>query len=100
EANLCSDQRFAAQVTPGSCSGFLVGPDVLVTAGHCVSNQKKCEDKFWVFGFTREEAADLTLSGENVYKCSQVLYQVLNQGDKNDYAVIKLDRPVEGREPL
>ena len=32
---LCSDERFKGQVAVADCSGFLVAPDVIATAGHC-----------------------------------------------------------------
>jgi len=39
---LCKDERFADQPSAMSCSGFLVGPDLLVTAGHCVTSRPLC----------------------------------------------------------
>ena len=33
---LCAGEQFADQVAAASCSGVLVGPDLVVTAGHCL----------------------------------------------------------------
>ena len=38
--NLCPKERFFKQPAPGSCTGFLVAPDVLVTAGRLVKQQE------------------------------------------------------------
>ena len=35
-ANLCPGESFASQPSAAFCSGFLVAPDIVVTAGHCV----------------------------------------------------------------
>jgi hypothetical protein len=39
--NLAPGQRFADQPAPAYCTGFLVGSDLLVTAGHCVMDHVK-----------------------------------------------------------
>jgi len=33
--NLCPGEVFASQITPGTCSGFLIGGDRVISAGHC-----------------------------------------------------------------
>ncbi len=89
---LCPDQRFYDQFSSATCSGFLVGPDTLVTAGHCVS-EASCANYSWVFGFT----SDVTkLDPENIYECKEVVKSVLTE-DGEDYAVVTLDRKVTGR---
>jgi hypothetical protein len=48
---LCSEERFQDEpVFSGVCSAFLVAPDVVVTAGHCVSAPGVCSDMAFVFG--------------------------------------------------
>lgn len=89
---LCPDQRFFNQFSSAVCSGFLVGPDTLVTAGHCVS-ESSCANYSWVFGFTNEVTK---LDPNNIYECKEVIKSVLTD-DGSDYAVVKLDRKVEGR---
>jgi V8-like Glu-specific endopeptidase len=97
--NLCSDQRFADQYSLTDCTGFLIAPDVLVTAGHCVKDIRDCQNFKWVFGFTSgvEE-----FKASDVYSCKKILAR----DDRNsmfklqDYALIRLDRKVEDRTPL
>jgi V8-like Glu-specific endopeptidase len=97
--NTCSGERFSDQPVLSRCSGFLVGKDILVTAGHCIKTLSDCSNHKWVFDFVA--GTDL-IKKSNVYKCSKVLSQDLRSSifTTKDYAVIKLDREVEGREPL
>ena len=99
---VCEGVKYANQIAPGRCSGFLVAPDVLVTAGHCMRTAADCSNNSWVFGFYADVHGDAkTLVKNNqVYKCSKVLSQVLDRQTNNDYAIVKLDRVVEGRTPL
>ncbi len=94
-APMCSSELFTAQPAPGFCTGFLVGEDILVTAGHCLK-KVPCVDTSVVFGFQMDTVNSLaTLSTENVFKCTEVIAQVLPTQDNRhlDYAIIKLDRP-------
>lgn len=103
EFNMCRDQRFSEQPSGASCSGFLVGPDTLVTAGHCIKNLKDCQTKMWVLDFKFNEQfkgnnVNLIVETSKTYNCKEVIAR--KSGLLNDYAVIKLDRPVNGRKPL
>lgn len=101
--NLCESERFGDQINPGFCSGFLVGPDLFVTAGHCIRNQRACDETSMIFDFgLGEEGQDLSsVSESNVYHCKSIVKQVLDGTPTGvDFAVIKLDRVVSGRKPL
>lgn len=97
--NVCPSERFANQLAMANCSGFLVGPDLLVTAGHCVvpesSGGDQCEKFAWVFDYTRESKDEL--NSDSVYGCKEVLDHALESSAKKDYALIRLDRPVLDR---
>ena len=96
---ICQTERFIDQVSLGDCSGFLVGPKTLVTAGHCMLSKNECSNYKWVFGF-KESTIELTSS--QVYSCKKITAQryVYNEKEVSDYAVIELDRKVEGYIPL
>lgn len=104
--NVCSGERFANQPAAASCSGFLVGEDTLVTAGHCVIGimptiQQACKNFVWVFDYALKSASDdptSSIQTTNIYSCKTVVDAKLDAN--NDYAVIKLDRKVVGRAPL
>ncbi len=96
---VCATERFADQKTLPDCTGFLVGEDILVTAGHCMT-AGDCENNMWVFGF---EDTSTSFSKSQVYKCKEVIDQAADYsllGFADDFAVIRLDRKVEGRTPL
>ncbi|MBD64209.1 MAG: hypothetical protein CME62_03325 [Halobacteriovoraceae bacterium] len=114
--NLCSDEKFANQPLLSDCTGFLVGDDLLVTAGHCITDYNTdvedkvtsdCENYSWVFDFKKNGKKGVSLknvSPDNVYKCKRVIkaaYLDLDlAANHEDYAVIQLDRKVVGRTPL
>ena len=105
DQGFCSKEKFSTQLTVAMCSGFLVAPDILVTAGHCIRNIKDCEKHIWVFDFsiTNEEDKGLisrNFPKKNVFKCQKILDRKLSNLSKMDYAIIKLDRPVQDRTPL
>jgi hypothetical protein len=102
EYGLCPSERFGEQGTVAFCSGFLVGPQTVVTAGHCVRNQTRCDSVRFVFDFHIAEPNGQTpqvLPSEKVFSCRRlVASQVVSGGA--DYSVIELDRPVVDRPPL
>jgi V8-like Glu-specific endopeptidase len=103
-SGICSDAKFAKQITPANCSGFLVGEDLLVTAGHCISSESKCRSYKWVFDFAVEQAGDaegsFKLPSSQVYGCKEIVEQEYGYGTSDDYALIRLDRKVTDRDPL
>ncbi|MFZ8932538.1 MAG: trypsin-like peptidase domain-containing protein [Bacteriovoracaceae bacterium] len=100
--NLCPEERFAQQSAAGRCSGFLVAPKILVTAGHCITKMSDCSNSHWVFDYqTQDPYGKVTsVSASNVYSCSRIIEQKLDRGRGTDFAVIELDRAVAGRTPL
>lgn len=96
---ICPDERFVDQVSLGSCSGFLVNNKTLVTAGHCVMNERECNDNRWVFGFKGDTTE---LAANQVYSCKKIITQkyIYSAKEISDYAVIELDRPVKNYRPL
>ena len=99
---ICPTERFAAQPTAASCSGFLVSDKLLVTAGHCITDASDCRNHKWVFDYKANSAdsTSVSLKTENIYNCKKIVETVLDPVTKNDYAVIELDRRVRDRSPL
>jgi len=102
---LCKDERFSDQPSSVVCSGFLVGPDLLVTAGHCVTTQERCDEVTFVFDYKinqKTKRADMIVGKDSVYKCKTLLDAKLENlpGDKRDYALLRLDRVVKNKTPL
>lgn len=99
----CDEERFNDQVNAGFCSGFLVGPDLFVTAGHCITSESECKKISMVFDYAMTSAdRDLTkMPSKEVYHCKSIVKRELQPGTQGrDYALVRLDRVVEGRRPL
>ncbi len=100
--NLCAGERYGEQPSAGSCSGFLVGDDVLVSAAHCFLDAGSCQATAVVFDYSYHSSdVDPThLPYGAVYYCQEVLARVYEIADGLDFAVLRLDRAVRGRKPL
>jgi len=111
--NLCPGEKFREQPIGAFCSGSLVGPDLVMTAGHCIKDAAGCADARMVFGYSIRkdgEAAVTTLPASEVYSCAKIIKRFLGgePGSANptgqalgpDYALIQLDRKVTGHKPL
>jgi V8-like Glu-specific endopeptidase len=99
---ICSNARFSQQITAASCSGFLVAPNLLVTAGHCITSDYDCESQKWVFDYkqSEEEAIEFTVDSNSVYSCKRIIQRSLDRSSRDDFALIELDREVLDRTPL
>ena len=91
---ISEEVRFLDQPAIGSCTGFLIAPDILVTAGHCINSMEEANQFVWVFNYTSESefinSRKLQFKKENIYEVEQVITSILD--DNDDYAVLKLKR--------
>lgn len=119
--NLCPGEKFSEQPIGAFCSGTLVGDDLILTAGHCITDEAACADARFVFGYKVDKKggqARTTVPAKDVYSCKRIVKRDLDKPPSGfvstaitilnvllnrtgpDYAVIQLDRKVEGRRPL
>lgn len=88
--------KFLDQPTVGSCSGFLIAPDILVTAGHCINSMEDANRYVWVFDYTSEsdfiDGNRLKFKSENIYEVESIIASELDNQTDDDYAVLKLKR--------
>lgn len=97
--NLCPDQKFGEQPVASFCSGTLVGEDLILTAGHCLTSPT-CRGYRVVFDYRldRKNQSTFTVQESDVYRCQQVVAYEMKKD--LDYALIRLDRKVRGRTPV
>jgi len=119
--HVSAGQRFSDEPAAAFCTGFLVGDDLVATAGHCVKDHPAapaaggkpskscaenlnmgdyCENIKFVFGFRKELGGFLPASvpAANVYSCASVVLHSKKSGP--DYTIVRLDRKVTDRMPL
>ncbi len=99
ELGLCKDEPFYNQIKAANCSSFLVGPDLVATAGHCIS-ALDCADYAFVFNYKMVGPGQnpTVAQANDVYKCKQVIAR--EQTKAQDYSLVRLDRQVVGRIPV
>jgi hypothetical protein len=94
--NVCPDERFATQPANADCSATLIAPDIMLTAGHCINN---CGDSRFVFDYRVTAGGTLPpITQDDVYACSSFL-AFFQSSTGLDYAIVRLTRPVVGRQP-
>ncbi|MBL9129404.1 MAG: trypsin-like peptidase domain-containing protein, partial [Verrucomicrobiales bacterium] len=95
KTRFCPGEPFGNQPRGSHCTAFLVAPDVVVTAGHCIEDECDLERFRFVFGFVMRDADTpvTEFPPEQVYRGRRLLRRVV-RGDL-DLAVIRLDRAVE-----
>ena len=103
---LCPGEKFEEQPTTMiSCTGFLVAPNLLMTAGHCLINvgtaqnevTPMCEDFKWLFDYQYSNPLQellLGISKERIATCKNVIYaKNIGEGnDRQDWGLVELDR--------
>ncbi|HVK61557.1 MAG TPA: serine protease [Bdellovibrionales bacterium] len=109
---ICPSERFAVQpASTLTCTGFLIAPNLLVTAGHCMVNvgeavdvqNPQCRDFHWLFDFMTDVNGRVQTTGiapERVVRCKRVVYavhegrydpktQITHPG--KDFAIVELE---------
>ncbi len=95
----CDGERFNEQPTAAVCTGFLVAPNIMVTAGHCYTEEKQaCQDNLWIFDYKYLELKEFP--NENIYHCKKILGRKLENDTGIDFTIVELDREVTQRKPL
>ncbi len=99
ELPLKPDTRFYNQVETGFCSGALIAPDLILTAGHCLKDARPQEIAA-VFDFSmagQEKLKSYPFPRANVY---MGLKSISINDAYADWGILQLDRPVAGRKTL
>lgn len=102
--SMCVSERFVtAPVLPG-CTGFLVAPNIMATAGHCFQSEDDCISKKIIFDVEakKQSRKGYSVSPSTVFSCSRIISNSydISRPDLHDYALIELDRAPKNRLPL
>jgi V8-like Glu-specific endopeptidase len=97
---LCPGEKFEGQPSGAFCSGTLIAPDTVLTAGHCVSeisggsSPGKISDTRFVFGYWMSDATTppKDIPAEQVFSGKEAITGEFSE--TRDWAVVRLDRPV------
>lgn len=98
---LCEGERFRHQPSAANCSGTLIAPDIIMTAGHCYDQVKQqCRDYRWVFDYkvSKENQPSVTVPNSSVYECEKVILKEMDLAKGIDHALIKLKKKVLDRD--
>lgn len=99
-------ESFIDEPTPAYGTAFLVARRYAITAGHCLCekgsnrlDEKKIEHTRFVLGFQKNQhtQSEYEFSAKDVFQFKVLAHQ---REGKIDWAFIKLDKNVEGRDPL
>ena len=91
--NLCAEEKFANETMLSSCSGFLVSPEILVTAWHCLKDKVDCKKNLWLLDYNESQS---------VFSKKQIVYckEIIDSKASADYALVRLSKPILDRKPL
>ncbi|MDO8803881.1 MAG: serine protease [Elusimicrobiota bacterium] len=104
-------ENFSSQSRLSNCSGAYLGKGLVMTAGHCVSEDPKdssyFENLFMVFGwkYDKEGAPSQVFPADAVYSIKKVETRALegSTGDmksRRDFALVSMERDPSDRQPL
>lgn len=98
ERPLCSGEKFMNSPVATDCSGVLVAPDLILTAGHCAFFNSQCNDNYWVFNYKyySKEQTQIVFKKSEVFGCKKII-NTKNVNDL-DYSLIQLDGFVDWME--
>jgi hypothetical protein len=97
---VCPEEPFSNQPIGPICTAFLVAPDVVATAGHCI-NEDNFLTKRFVFNFQMLESnkVNLVIQDTDIFHIIEIIGRKFEVTGA-DYAIVKIDRPVVDRKIL
>jgi hypothetical protein len=91
---LCPDEPFAMQPALADCTGVLLAPDLLLTAGHCLRRGDACADYAYACRYLlAEDGSWQGLATDRWLSCEKLLLLRRDDEDdgvRRDYALVQL----------
>ncbi len=100
-ASLCSNEPFFDQPSVAFCSGALVAPNIIITAGHCIEDESECANTKFGFNYSVKSNGQFptALDARDVVGCKSIIHRErVDTGA--DFAVIELTRRITHHKPL
>ena len=100
--NLCPTEKYASHHTVNSCTGFMIGDNLLASAGHCFESINDCDNKLIIFNtrVSSENKSGYRVLNHDVYECEEIVKTVFDPDAFLDFSIIKLKKKVFGIKPL
>jgi hypothetical protein len=91
--NMCAEEKFSDEMMLSSCTGFLVAPDLLLTAGHCIKDKTDCLKNMWILDYDKSQSV---FSKDKIVYCKEIV----DSNFASDYSLIRLSKKITDRVPL
>jgi len=98
--DICTEEKYSSFPAMSMCTAFLISDKLLVTAGHCITNDNCIDKDFsFVFNYNHQSVQNeaLEFNSSDIYTCKKVVARKKDDKNHLDYAIVELDKKVKNR---